>query len=973
MVGATLSDAARSCWGKSRKDDPTASLALYQHFADSAGAAETLWQGYLPLSTRRLVEQSVGPDLSQRAFVWLAACHDLGKASRAFAVQNAYLAGRMEDRGLSMGGVSVRWRHRPPHSLVSQWLLERWLMGRHGWDRSVAETYAVVPGGHHGVTPSRRLLSQNVRDQPQLIGDASWDAAQAELADFGAERAGLDSDDLAVLSQRPLSPLAQVALTAAVVLADWIASNEELFPYGIGVAPAPDRVSRAWEGLNLPGPWEPVPAARSASWVDSVLAERFSLPTGSMARPVQQAAVEVARNSAAPCLLIIEAPMGEGKTEAGLLAAEVLAERAGAGGVFVALPTMATSNAMFSRVHDWVRCLPDRRRGVDQTMFLAHGKAGLHDEFQDLFRGGEPTCVGVDDHQAPANGAAIAHQWLSGRRKGVLANFVVGTIDQVLFAGLKSRHLAMRHLALLNKVVVIDEVHATDVYMNVYLERVLGWLGAYGIPTVLMSATLPPDQRTQLLSAYTVTHRAAAADAARPSSSLLDRMQSGGRAAALRRRAEDSERRLRPVDVRESLEYPLITSTQGAGPPVDTGVPSSGRGTRIRIERLDDSDDALLRMLRTRLTDGGCVAVVRNTVGRAQHTARVVTDAFQGAAITLTHARFLAADRAAKDAALLELLGSNSTPADRKGPHIVVGTQVLEQSLDIDFDLLVTDLAPIDLVLQRIGRLHRHPRGAGERNRPAPLREPVCVITGADWDVADGPPRAVEGSRAIYGDSMLLRSALMLDEVDADGGTVSLPVDIPRLVRRAYDRDLVPPDGWSAALTEADEKARQAAAMRQKAASDFAVDLPKAAGSILGWTDGSAGDADDTVRGQAQVRDGDDTVEVVVVQRSGAELRVLPWVQLDGGSVLATEAEPGRSAARTAAGCTVRLPGQMTRPRRMDAVIGALETNGFAAWQQSPWLKGQLILVLDEELQAEMAGFSVRYDRELGLLVEREG
>lgn len=197
-----------------------------------------------------------------------------------------------------------------------------------------------------------------------------------------------------------------------------------------------------------------------------------------------------------PGVMVVEAPMGIGKTEAALAAAEVLAYRFHCGGLIVALPTMATTDAMFGRVLAWVRSLPSPHQ---LSMYLAHSKAALNDEAGTLPR----HCAGhLYDEQGKASAAAVAMGWLSGRKKGVLSTFVVATIDQVLFGALRSRHLALRHLALAGKVVIVDEVHAADAYMRAYLCRALQWLGAYGTPVVLLSATLPPDQREELLNAY---------------------------------------------------------------------------------------------------------------------------------------------------------------------------------------------------------------------------------------------------------------------------------------------------------------------------------------------------------------------------------------------------------------------------------------------------------------------------------------
>src|SRR5690606_31927012 len=254
-------------------------------------------------------------------------------------------------------------------------------------------------------------------------------------------------------------------------------------------------------------------------------------------------AVELARRMSSPGLMLIEAPMGEGKTEAALAVAEVFAARSGAGGVFVALPTMATGNAMFPRMLQWLRRLPDVAGGGLQSVMLAHSKAALNEDFGELVRAGRRTVAGVEhdgrgDEWRPrsdrraSSAELVAHQWLHGRKKAMLSSFVVGTVDQLLFMGLKSRHLALRHLALAGKVVVIDEAHAYDAYMNSYLDRVLSWLGAYRVPVVVLSATLPAARRRELAAAYA---------GARPDDAAL-------------------------AHVAQAAGYPLITTVEPGGP-----------------------------------------------------------------------------------------------------------------------------------------------------------------------------------------------------------------------------------------------------------------------------------------------------------------------------------------------------------------------------------------------------------------------
>ncbi len=488
-------------------------MPLWRHLDDSAAVAGRLWDEWLPGSVRRAVGAVLpgGVADGRRLVEWLAGVHDIGKATPAFAVQMPGLAGRMRQHGLAMPSViPYADRKLVPHALAGQILVEDWLCGVHGWTSERAQPFAVVLGGHHGVPPTYDQLVV-ARDHPSLLGlgagQAVWRTVQRDLLDRAAARldvAGRLKDWQSV----ELPQAVQVLLTAVVIVADWIASNDELFPYDVSVVNAPSRFDDAWCLLDLPRPWQAVPsAALVASTGADLFRERFDLPNGNRPRPVQVRAVELARAMPNPGLLIVEAPMGEGKTEAALACAEVLAARSGAGGCFVALPTRATSDAMFQRVLAWLRKVPDVQ--VDRgavAVTLAHGKARLNEDFQSLVRRGWSSAIAADAGLDAGRLDLAAHQWLSGRKKSLLSSFAVGTIDQLLFGALKSRHLALRHLGLAGKVVIIDEAHAYDVYMSQYLDRALEWLGAYEVPTIVLSATLPAMRRRDMVVAYDRGH-----------------------------------------------------------------------------------------------------------------------------------------------------------------------------------------------------------------------------------------------------------------------------------------------------------------------------------------------------------------------------------------------------------------------------------------------------------------------------------
>ncbi|MFF9345399.1 CRISPR-associated helicase Cas3' [Streptomyces sp. NPDC014773] len=955
-----LEGAVFALWGKHDRDSD-GWLPLWQHMEDSAAVAGMLWDQWLPWSVRRLIGRALpGGEADGRLLaVWLAAVHDIGKATPAFACQVEGLADRLRADGLKMRSRTAMGPDRAiaPHALAGQALLGEWLEEVCGWDPEECWPFTVVVGGHHGIPPEDAQIYA-LESRGHLLrtpgrSRAVWQRVQTELLEACADEYGA-RERLALWRGVKLPQPVQVLLTALVIVADWIASNPDLFPYHPMEVPrfGAARTEAAWQKLDLPGAWRP---ADPGGTVQELFESRFTLPPGASVRPVQAEAMELARSMEAPGLMVIEAPMGEGKTEAALAVAEIFAARSGAGGVFFALPTMATGNAMFPRLLKWLKRLPSLE-GRPHSVLLAHSKAALNDDFADLMRGaGQVAAVEVDavrdgkearGHRETAAGL-VAHTWLRGRKKAMLSSFVAGTVDQLLFAGLKSKHLALRHLAVAGKVVVIDEAHAYDTYMSVYLDRVLSWLGAYEVPVVILSATLPPARRRELVEAYAGTGE--------ETGTAFDEVAAAG-------------------------EYPLLTAVAPGGAPLLRRPAASGRAVPVRLERLDDDLDVLADRLEDELADGGCALVVRNTVKRVVEAACVLRQRF-GDDVTVAHARFLDMDRAANDKELLRRFGPPGPAVDRPaGRHIVVASQVAEQSLDVDFDLLVTDLCPVDLLLQRMGRLHRHQRGTGQEDRPARLRRPRCLVTGADWSAP--VPVPVRGSVAVYQKYPLLRSAaVLLPHLQTGGGRpVRLPGDISPLVQGAYTDGAQAPAGWQEALDDARRRHEaQRARQREKAAVFRLGDVAKPGEPLFGWVAAGTGDADDTPAGRAQVRDSRESLEVIVVRkRADGRLTTVPWLGQDrrgrplGGLDLPQDQVPVAFAARAAAASGLRLPQEFSG-EVMDRAIAELEELVVGAWQtkESSWLAGELILPLDEDCQTRLAGFALRYSTTDGLEVTR--
>lgn len=901
-----LSVRLRAMWAKS--DDEDRSLSLVSHAADAAAVAGYLWDHWLPRSVRDLLSGGRSDDEMLAMARWLAGVHDVGKVSPAFACQVGALAGAICETGLKIA--ADKFEKRTPHSVISHHAIEKYLIEERDWKRIPnARSYAVVAGGHHGVPPVSLNL-RSLRADVRMLGDAHWDEVRTEFLDFVARISGAERF-LDKWKTQPLTPQQQALWTAVVIIADWLASDAHRFPLQEH-RNAEEFAAGALAELALPPPWN----AAAPQNVETVFS-RFGLPAGAHPNSVQAAALRAAATLGPGGLIIVEAATGTGKTEAALMAAEQFASSGGWGGVYVALPTMATANAMFSRMLTWMRAIP----GTGPTsVVLAHGKA----ELNDVYRGMVPMAALADIESDCGEGhVAVAHQWLSGRKKSLLASFGVGTIDQLLFMALKSRYVVLRHLAFAGKVVIVDEVHAADAFMREYLKRALEWLGAYGVPVILLSATLPRQQRVEYTDAYVA-----------------------GRSEALH------------GDEVASVGYPAIVSV-GLDGKVTVAQPESPAAPQdVAIRRLDDSSEALVEFLADALSEGGCAAVVRNTVGRAQEAARALRKRF-GSDVVLLHSAFIAQDRADQELQLLDELGRDGSRPTRR---IVVATQIIEQSLDCDFDLMVSDLAPIDLLFQRMGRLHRHPR-----TRLGGLGEARFGITGVkDW--TESVPRPIEVSAKVYERFHLMRALAVLRSRES----ITRPADISLLVQAAYADDIDAPAEWQEILAEDERAARRRAAASANRADEFRLRPVRGTETLVGLLAYQGSEPDDA-RGYARVREGNDSIEVVVTQRDGDKVRLPKRPGSETvGPLITTKSEPADRIARMALASTIRLPFSLSHPGVAENVIAELErrTYGYEGWRTSKWLKGELALELDHNLEATLLNKRVRYRTDDGLIVE---
>ena len=894
------------------KSDPSGSggwLPLWMHARDTAGILVRLAQSWLPEAVRHTL--GIEEETLYKLACFLGMTHDIGKATAVFESNILRQLPEAKERlqaHLLLPDTFLN-RGATPHAMASEAIL---------LELRCPRGVASIVGAHHGKPQQNApddAIDEQLEHHPENYWGkgqkALWQAMWREMLGTALQESGFSD----VTELPDLTIPAELLLTGLLTMADWIASNMAYFP----LIPEretgretdyPARVERAWKKLALTAPWE--------SPYDSMGAEAFKQQFGFLPNDLQCSALEAANGTTSPGLLIVEAQMGVGKTEAALAAAEIFAKRRGAGGLFFGLPTQATANGIFDRLRDWAAT---QSEDVVHSIRLAHGMAELNEDYRQLFPGRAATEEDADTKTDLENGVLV-HRWFQGNRQALLADFVIGTVDQLLMAALKQKHLMLRQLGLAGKVVVVDECHAYDTYMSCYLDRALTWLGRYQVPVILLSATLPARRRAELVDAYL-----------------------GGTATK--------------GDWQTSRGYPLLTWTD-AGQICQRTVPLTGADRTVQVAPL--AEEQLPALLREKMAQGGCAGVIVNTVRKAQALAAQLRQALPDHEVILFHAQFLMPDRAEKERELLRRLGKDSTRAERDR-LIVVGTQVMEQSLDIDLDYLVTELCPMDLLLQRIGRLHRH---ANRANRPQPLQAAQCAVL----DTGDGNFDA--GSKAVYGAWLLWRTRQLLPPA------VALPRDIPRLVQDTYgwqENDVLPQDADSARWRE--EYLLAQGKQQQKAAA-FLIQPPvehrlRPRRNVLDdWMSGEQKGTEAAAR--AAVRDGDPSVEVLVmVHHADGSIHFLPWQE--GGRNVAADCPPCQEDSVAIARQRLRLPGYFSKRWTIDGVIKELEEQNrrfLAEWQQAPMLKGELVLLLDEKLTAHLSQTVLRYDRQDGLTWQKE-
>lgn len=675
--------------GKSARRGGPEHPALY-HMLDVAAVAE------------RLLRASPLPAPWKAAFALLVALHDLGKIGAGF-------------RGMIRQGTQQIIRH---------WeLTEAWLLEDHNFCEQLQAdewTYSALVSaiaGHHG-----RPSVQDEQHFCRYCKGAGPEAAQDVPATIRALAALWPEASLAGLDEVQAYHLSWW-LAGLTTAADWLGSNADWFP-----PRAPDVSLQTYLDLARAQVAQHVAQAGLAG----ATAKSGTL-FGFALRPMQQAAAALDL-PAGPTLAFIEDETGAGKTEAALILAQRMLLSGKGRGLYFALPTMATADAMFARAAKVIGQLFDR-----PTLTLAHGRAGLSVPFRDVQAGRGGISDDVTDVTCTA--------WLADdRRRALLADVGIGTIDQALLAILKARFSALRLWGLSSKILIVDEAHeiSADAYMATALETLLHAHAAQGGSAILLTATLPIAARLRLTRAFAKGAGQAWPDDLDPAYPALS---IPGAAAA--------------------RQFPPMPSPKG----------------RVRVERLA-SADAAVDVLVTAAQAGAACVWVRNAVDEAIEAVALLQS--RGITASLLHARFALCDRKRIEAVELGRFGREGT--GRAG-RVLVATQVVESSLDLDFDVMVSDLAPMAALIQRAGRLWRHMdvRPAAHRPVPAPV---LHVLAPDPADVVDSRwlHRVLNGGACVYSVADQWRTADVLFRV----GEIVAPDGLRALIEAVHGAQAAP-------------------------------------------------------------------------------------------------------------------------------------------------------------------------------------
>ncbi|MHA6802946.1 CRISPR-associated helicase Cas3' [Salinifilum ghardaiensis] len=755
-----------AAWAKAGQAAEPVPHPLVCHLIDTAAVADELYDVLLGPSVRTELEACLHPLGPPRSVVAvLCGLHDLGKLSPAFQtlrpdVAHARLpAKKWVSRPLQLAERAHRAiseRTDLPHGVATAaHMAER--LRRMGVATTTANEIASVIGGHHGTLPAADEIASAQRKARDL-GTGPWTAARDELIDALADLWDCPWPESGCTDVALPHPAA-IGLAGLTTMSDWIASNSNWFEPRPEVADlaayrshAVSSARRAIADLGWQ-PWRPGETSCSELFPDKP-------------NELQHTVEDLVADRNQPGVLTVEAPTGEGKTRAALQAAAAVVQRQGLSGIYVGMPTKATSRQVRSEVDGLLeRQGSPLRANVVYSGTAAERNPKLPVRYDgDVGRdepapGDDDESPGASEEPQEERGTNEAREWFT-KKRGLAAPIGVGTIDQALQAVIRSRHNFLRLACLSGKVLILDEVHSYETYTSTLLDRLLWWCGRLGITVILMSATLAATRREELIGQWRSGRCNPASEPEEPAVA-----QPGGWRATWC----DGVDRPAKAEFAVSAQNPLVL-----------------HWVRERSQPAREDAADFLAWLHEHIGEHGCAAIIHNTVKRAKATFELLkaerAQWQHPPELFFLTGQLDAGERVRCERELQEKFGAHG--AERRG--IVVGTQVLEQSLDLDFDVMLTDPCPVDLIVQRAGRLHRH------HGRDRPVTERVLGV----FD-----PRPEEGARRkdkrrYRFESNVYRQYLSISTVELLRAerTWNMPAAVPKLVHSVYVDELRPED-----------------------------------------------------------------------------------------------------------------------------------------------------------------------------------
>nr|WP_308563217.1 CRISPR-associated helicase Cas3' [uncultured Klebsiella sp.] len=744
-------------WGKARRGDDEGGddyHLLCWHSLDVAAVGYWMVQHNIHNIADYLKKMGLD-DRAQAAqfFAWLLCWHDIGKFAHSF--QQLYIHDNLNSQN-----DNIKNYEAIPHATLGYWLWNDYLSGYSELLptsslaarklKRVIALWMPLTTGHHGRPPALVAELKNFRQQDKEAARDFLASIKSLFPLFEIPEFWDDDDSIALFKH--LSWF----ISATIVLADWVGSSTRYFPR----IAKPMAIESYWRHHALVKAKIAISVFPPSSEVAPFSGVNALFPFIRHPTPLQQKALELDINQQGPQLFILEDVTGAGKTEAALILANRLMAAGRAQGLYFGLPTMATANAMFERLAEsWLALYQPHSR---PSLVLAHSARGLMARFnQSIWSGDLSGSEEPDDLQPDSQGCAA---WFTdSNKKALLAEVGVGTLDQAMMAVMPFKHNNLRMLGLNKKILVADEIHAYDAYMSRILEGLIEKQASDGNTTILLSATLSQQQRDRLVAAF----------------------------------AKGTKRQIEAPLLGYS-DYPWLTQVSGSQ------VISQYVETRKEVQRsvkvawIHSEQECIERIEKT-VSQGKCIAWIRNSVDDAIRIYRQLLGrgGIPAENLLLFHSRFAFYDRQRIENQALAQFGKKG--GTQRSGKVLIATQVIEQSLDIDLDEMISDLAPVDLLIQRAGRLQRHIRDchgllklSGQDERDAP----ELLIQAPEWN--DSPHEdwfssTMRNSAYVYPDHGRL---WLTQRVLREQGEIRMPQSARLLIESVYGEEVNMPESF---------------------------------------------------------------------------------------------------------------------------------------------------------------------------------